>query len=760
MSNEKIIGATVSTPIDPNKFPGGGSSITVDAELSDTSTNPVQNKVITEAFGGMASEFENVYTAIETLQPDENLSSTSIRPIQNGTVAKHIGFLNEKLFNIEENLTASKVFTEEETLVGFILTNGSLVSAVDYRSTDFVAVAMPRDGSITVKSTIIQNCSLVFYDKNKTVILGINGENIADYGYTENIYPQERNFPVPEGTAYIRLSAYAPNGLSEGDLYFRGQIDISAITTAILCSEQTLSDGKIPSYWDSHLDSKIAHIKSLQAKGGKDCFSFVAIADVHYRQNLTKRSPLIAKRIMDECNIKFALCLGDMQNGAPEKDEALCKAEWDGINKMFEPIRDRTLMALGNHDGAWGTLDKDGDGTISGLAEYYCYNLKPEELFDYALRRTGLIDGVHFDKSGNGYYVDDTASKVRYIMLNTNAVEYAENEDGTAVNNVMRKFQLMQDQHDMVIEALTTIPSDSWSVVIGSHCPLTTWAEGTNAFTVVTNILNAYQHRTTYFGTSGVEGEWDYVSVNVDFTNAKGTVAGAFSGHLHLDQHTIINKIPYVCIGNDCGGSDGIPKINGTDQEQSFDVITVNRKEGTIYCTKIGAGENRSISVTSYTNVADPTSSDWHVGTAYIAGDRTTHPDTYGTPVPSTQFPDTVVTNYIPVVKNDILRFKGMDMDKTCSPYTASMYFYDENKTCLLRVVIHPDDLGKVSGMPTSCVADENGVITYEVALRGDTNTQWNYNAAVADNVRYVRFCAPFTNSVSDIIITVNEEIG
>lgn len=34
----------------------------------------------------------------------------------------------------------------------------------------------------------------------------------------------------------------------------------------------------------------------------------------------------------------------------------------------------------------------------------------------------------------------------------------------------------------------------------------------------------------------------------------------------------------------------------GTDQETSFDVVTLNRATRTIYCTRVGAGEDREIS--------------------------------------------------------------------------------------------------------------------------------------------------------------------
>lgn len=512
----------------------------------------------------------------------------------------------------------------------------------------------------------------------------------------------------------------------------------------------------IPAYWEDTLDQKIKTIKALQAEGGKDCFSFVAIADVHHAQNLGKCSPTLAKRIMDECNIKFAMCLGDMQNQAATNGESGYRSEWDNINKMFEPIRDRTLMQLGNHDGAWGQLDKNSDGTVSGLDEYYCYNFKPEELFEYALRRTSLIDGVHFDDSGNGYWVDDSGSKVRYIMLNTNAVVYEENADGTAVNNVMRKFNLMQSQVDMLVDALKTVPTDNWSVVIGSHAPLAQWGEGVTPFSVVASTLRAYQNKTAFAGTYGTEGEWNYVAIDVDFTNAKGTLAGAFAGHIHKDLSAIIGNVPYVCVSADSKWSDDM--VAGTATEQSFDVVTINRKNGKIYCTKIGYGADRVIPEVNYTNLVDTTSPDFHVGTYFIKGDNANGTGMGSLQTNGSVTAKTVVTNFIPAVKGDILRFKGFERETTPGGYSASFYAYDENKELVTRVQLTASKVGTMGALPVSSVEDENGVTNYTVLFRGDTNQQYVYNNC-CDKARYIRFCAEYKTSVEDLVVTINEEI-
>lgn len=61
----KIIGVTVGTPLNPDKFGGGGSGITVDDALSLTSENPVQNCVVTR-------ELSDVHTKADTAQSTAN----------------------------------------------------------------------------------------------------------------------------------------------------------------------------------------------------------------------------------------------------------------------------------------------------------------------------------------------------------------------------------------------------------------------------------------------------------------------------------------------------------------------------------------------------------------------------------------------------------------------------------------------------------------------------------------------------------------
>lgn len=253
--------------------------------------------------------------------------------------------------------------------------------------------------------------------------------------------------------------------------------------TAVFKIEEAIQCGgaNLPTYWEEHLTEKIATIKALQEGGGKDCFSFIVITDMHYSENLGKKSPLLAKKIADECGIKYCLCLGDMQtrHGALHDAEDI-EGEWKDIEKMLSPIRDRLLITQGNHDGSYGWFDLNNDGYINddvngdGVADSYdkdVHNYTPQKLYERIFRKVSTIDGVHFSEDGKGYYVDDTASKVRYILLNSHTNKWELNEDGSIKYNNMYNFRFGQAQYDMVIEALGSLEK-GWSVIVASHVPL------------------------------------------------------------------------------------------------------------------------------------------------------------------------------------------------------------------------------------------------------------------------------------------------
>lgn len=336
----------------------------------------------------------------------------------------------------------------------------------------------------------------------------------------------------------------------------------------------------IPSHWQTYLEEKIETIQSLQA-GGPDRFSFLVIADPHYTQNLGKCSGSLAREIMDRCGIKWAILLGDFQNRGSwgTKDQAL--EEWDGVREMFAPVADRSLWQRGNHDGSWGSALPDGTT--------YPYNFTPEELYDLVYTSTYANQPVITDESGTGYYVDDTARKVRYILLNSQCNPYEENEDGSAKYNNMKNFRFTQSQYDLVVEALTTVPGDSWAVVVASHVPVNNvYAEafgGDNTSGDHINmrkLLTAYKNKTAvsiaWSGTGESGGGTTGGYTNLFDKNGEGFREGYRFDGVQNATSFLTNEIPYT------GGA--VVHIKGATPYK-FKVYDGNENywSATIYCT-------------------------------------------------------------------------------------------------------------------------------------------------------------------------------
>lgn len=407
-----------------------------------------------------------------------------------------------------------------------------------------------------------------------------------------------------------RIITLEESANDQGTRLTESENKINTLEESVTELKNSASEGGIPDYWEEHLAEKINTIKSNLDEGGKDCFGFVVMADTHYQSNLAKLSPLLAKRVMDECGIKYALLLGDVRTRGCHSDKATCETEWENIEKMLAPLKGRILQTQGNHDAGYGIGDYDGDGD----EDYYAYEFTPAEMFNRVYRKASLAGDAHYDASGTAFYVDDTPNKVRYVLLNTHlnfdgneGYESYETVDGMAKYLSMRTFRYTQCQYDFLVnDALSTVPDDDYTVIIASHVPINQSGEMPE-FAVMTGVLDAYNTKGSYSGSYAGTSEsgYDAVSVNVDFSGAKGRIACYSAGHTHADSSSTAcyegGTLTFPIITTRCDAPEEndsallAQRASGTITEQSFDVFTVNRKSGVIKITKIGAGDNREI---------------------------------------------------------------------------------------------------------------------------------------------------------------------
>lgn len=367
----------------------------------------------------------------------------------------------------------------------------------------------------------------------------------------------------------------------------------------------------VPEYWQDYLRSKIDGIRALHDEAGKDCFSFVLMTDLHYTQNLGKISPLLAKEIMDACDIRFALALGDFQNRGQWGTKAEAITEFENVKAMLEPILDCVLMEQGNHDGSWGA-------TLNGVT--YPYNFTPEELYTLIFAPTYKHQNAVTDESGTAYYMDDPARKVRYILLNTHCNEYALNDDGSAMYNNMRTFRFTQNQYDFLINKALVL-EDGWSVVVAAHAPINNaygeaFGDSTNTtgdHIIMRNLLKAFKNKTTY------SGAWDGTAGGSagsgGYTNLFDTSGDGFSDS---GSKFYTNWLPYSSVGDGTAYHfKGLKSDSGYVNPYKMQFKTAaGTTSAQVYCTNanvqagVTADYDSSVTIVQHdTNVGDATGS-------------------------------------------------------------------------------------------------------------------------------------------------------
>lgn len=357
----------------------------------------------------------------------------------------------------------------------------------------------------------------------------------------------------------------------------------------------------IPIYWESMIAEKTETVKALQAEGGRDCVSFVWASDTHIPDNHTAKTDhlgVLMAKMMENCEIPFAMLSGDIGTRASLSTEAELVESQKQITQHLSPLwgSERLLVALGNHDGTWGN-NPNGDG-VTG---YYQYQFSPERLWNVYFRGQAMDSRRVFSDDGLYFYVDNVVQKTRFIVLNSQfGGEYSIDIYGWAKNNRFQVSCYGQEQLDWLADVALDMP-EGYSAIITTHVP-----PNIN-YTVdkeqLIGIVNAYSNRTTFNDSysDGVDG-WSNSTINVDFTDAKGEIVALFAGHVHGDSiDTTTMACPILTIlaagaaPNEPYAEDVPERISGTDTETSFDVVTINKKTRTIYCTRVGAGEDREI---------------------------------------------------------------------------------------------------------------------------------------------------------------------
>ena len=335
--------------------------------------------------------------------------------------------------------------------------------------------------------------------------------------------------------------------------------EISEINNRIANIETGSSSVSVPSFWKDALDECIAKIKALQV--GRHCVTFPFFSDNHQRNGY---AGILISEVMKACHIPYCFFGGDsISNGYIDSEETMI-AQDKAFDTMMSYIPNgRLCRAVGNHDGFWNVSSATGD-------EYYYTDSQIYELF---MREESIAQNKHFGGDGTYYYVDDIASRVRWIVLDTN-------------DSVVEDEQI-----DWLRDTALHFNESGWSVVLISHQPLS----------------NHY-----HAGISNAAAVRDVIAEHVTNTELvhPANIVGCFSGHIHRDRiyhGAAVNTkddtegatMPFVQVtitsDHTSIAYDDATKhtVAADDQSHAIDFVTINTRDMKVNLTRLGVGEDR-----------------------------------------------------------------------------------------------------------------------------------------------------------------------
>ena len=352
--------------------------------------------------------------------------------------------------------------------------------------------------------------------------------------------------------------------------------DISELSERVTSLETGSGTLTIPSFWQNAVDECIAKIKALQV--GKNCITFPFFSDNHQRNGY---SGMLIAYIMKECNIPYCFYGGDSISNGTIADEATMIEQ----DRLFDSImsyvpNEKMCRAVGNHDGYW----------YDGTSKYYYGR---EQIYELFLREESVAQSKHFGDDGTYYYVDDIASKTRFVIMNTNKQR---------VDNVATGESIDSAQIDWLENKALSFDESGWAVVFIGHAPITN-----NFHSLISNAQAVQNILANYINGS---------------SSNKADVVGWFSGHIHRDRfykcdatgndqtdagnpvydasNPSTNTLPFmtVTITSDATNIsyDASTKhtVANDDQSHAIDFITINKTTRTVNLTRLGIGEDRS----------------------------------------------------------------------------------------------------------------------------------------------------------------------
>ena len=440
---------------------------------------------------------------------------------------------------------------------------------------------------------------IVLYDADKNVLIEGSMDNAVgtfldvletdEQGYVTAAWIS--HFYAPWNVAYVRFSLIGSG--AQQYISVNEPLDKGQETFAWVPAEQY-----IPAGWCQEIADTVETVNSIELADPAGAIRFVFATDIHvdpdptgsYTGNMGK----VSAEVMRACAIPFFATGGD---NCTQSTGFMPEDFTENMRVLLEqlaPIPQKNiLLSVGNHDGATGSRE------VNGETLYYRYQLNNQQrsavFFDWQRESNPY---KHFDSDGTYYYLDDSATKTRYIILNSFWSRWEGEENGYVTDpqhSFFHNHMFGPQQLKWFASEALDMPPEYGAVII------THFAPDAKDFEVFKGIVDAYSTHSTYQGSYIGQEDWQTTEISVNYKYVEGEIVAVFQGHNHEDaEHDFFQTVP--CINVTTAGAHWAVKdvpdpkrTRGTATEFAADVVVIDRENRVIYLTRLGVGEDRVI---------------------------------------------------------------------------------------------------------------------------------------------------------------------
>lgn len=357
----------------------------------------------------------------------------------------------------------------------------------------------------------------------------------------------------------------------------------------------------LPSYFENSFNHVTQGIPS-----GTDVLNIATIADAHWQEEgATIFDGYTAKSLehYQWCALSTLynhadalIALGDNING--DEPTGRLNMTLMHVRAMLQTkyVRTAMFMIRGNHDNGAGHQNTEGESADEVLDDNAVKNGFGTKLNYYDEVRDG--DSLYF-------YKDFPEKKVRIIGLDSNDIPLEKKDSNGHYAYDTNTAGFRAQQLNWFANKALMLPDNTWQVVVFFHIPFPNafgqWAED-NTFKNYHHaiaILNAFKNGTSVNINDTSNPDFAITGLQVDYSaQGQGTLIAVVNGHLHRDDQdtSVLNGTPIIEVTTSASFVSNVvndSKQRNTNDEDAWDIISINTKERKIHCYRFGRGSDR-----------------------------------------------------------------------------------------------------------------------------------------------------------------------